>query len=282
MRSKEFAHDYRYFPDPDLLPVTVLEPIVEEVRRSMPELPAAKVARFMRDYAITPYDAGVLTGDRALADYFEAAVRAGAPAKTAANWIAVELLRRLNDVGKDIAECPVAPAALADLLKQVESGKITAASGKKVFATMFESGQERGGNYRRRRAGANQRRRRDRKDRARGRGEESGQRGEISQRKRRRVQVFRGPGDARDARPGKSAARERSVEASAFGIVTGLRPPDREPTCSKKATKHRIFEATADDGRTVSSVRLSRQSLHAVLFPESQHSRLNERSVRVS
>jgi aspartyl-tRNA(Asn)/glutamyl-tRNA(Gln) amidotransferase subunit B len=141
MRSKEFAHDYRYFPDPDLLPVTVPEPMVEQVRRSMPELPAAKVARFIRDYAITPYDAGVLTGNRALADYFESAVGAGAAAKTTANWIAVELLRRLNDLGKDIAECPVSPAALAELIKRVESGSITAASGKKVFAKMFESGK---------------------------------------------------------------------------------------------------------------------------------------------
>jgi aspartyl-tRNA(Asn)/glutamyl-tRNA(Gln) amidotransferase subunit B len=141
MRSKEFAHDYRYFPDPDLLPVAVLEPIVADVRGAMPELPAAKVARFVGDYAITPYDAGVLTGAKPLADYFEAAVKAGAPAKSAANWIAVELLRRLNDLGKDITECPVAPGALADLLKQVESGKITAASGKKVFAAMFETGK---------------------------------------------------------------------------------------------------------------------------------------------
>ncbi len=141
MRSKEFAHDYRYFPDPDLLPVTVLEGIVAEVSTAMPELPAAKVERFTSDYAITPYDAGVLTGTKALADYFEAAVKAGAPAKAAANWIAVELLRRLNDLGKDITECPVAPGALADLLKQVESGKITAASGKKVFVTMFETGK---------------------------------------------------------------------------------------------------------------------------------------------
>ena len=121
--------------------MTVLEGIVAEVSTAMPELPAAKVERFTSDYAITPYDAGVLTGTKALADYFEAAVKAGAPAKAAANWIAVELLRRLNDLGKDITECPVAPGALADLLKQVESGKITAASGKKVFVTMFETGK---------------------------------------------------------------------------------------------------------------------------------------------
>jgi aspartyl-tRNA(Asn)/glutamyl-tRNA(Gln) amidotransferase subunit B len=99
------------------------------------------VARFLRDYGVTPYDAGVLTATRALADYFEAAVRAGAPAKTACGWISIELLRRLHDAGKDIADSPVAPADLAGLLGRVERGEITAASGKKVFATMFETGK---------------------------------------------------------------------------------------------------------------------------------------------
>jgi aspartyl-tRNA(Asn)/glutamyl-tRNA(Gln) amidotransferase subunit B len=141
MRSKEFAHDYRYFPDPDLLPVAVSEATLAEVRREMPELPAAKRARFQSGYGISPYDVGVLTDTRALADYFEGATRAGAPPKSAASWISVELLRRLNDAGKDISDCPVAPAALAELLAKIEKGEITAASGKKVFATMFDTGQ---------------------------------------------------------------------------------------------------------------------------------------------
>jgi len=141
MRSKEFAHDYRYFPDPDLLPITVSEATIRQVRQEMPELPAAKLARFLRDYGITPYDAGVLTASHPLADYFEAAAKAGAPAKAAANWIGVELLRRLNDAGQDITECPLPAGALAELLKKVESGEITAASGKKVFAKMFETGK---------------------------------------------------------------------------------------------------------------------------------------------
>src|ERR1019366_567290 len=97
MRSKEFAHDYRYFPDPDLLPVAVSAATIEEVRRTMPELPDAKLSRFSRDYGIAPYDAGVLTATRALAHYFETVVEAGAPAKAAAGWISIELLRRLND-----------------------------------------------------------------------------------------------------------------------------------------------------------------------------------------
>jgi aspartyl-tRNA(Asn)/glutamyl-tRNA(Gln) amidotransferase subunit B len=142
MRSKEFAHDYRYFPDPDLLPLISTPALVEEIQREMPELPDAKHARFVNDYGIAAYDAGVLTATRALADYFEAVLRAGAPAKAAASWISVELLRRLKDAGKQIADCPVEPAALAELLGIVERGEITAASGKKVFATMFDSGKK--------------------------------------------------------------------------------------------------------------------------------------------
>jgi len=141
MRSKEFAHDYRYFPDPDLLPLSAPEKLVTEVRAKMPELPDVRRARFLREYGVTPYDAEVLTATRALADYFEASVRAGAPAKSAANWISTELLRRLNEAGKEIEDCPVAPVALAELLAKIESAEITAASGKKVFATMFDTGK---------------------------------------------------------------------------------------------------------------------------------------------
>jgi aspartyl-tRNA(Asn)/glutamyl-tRNA(Gln) amidotransferase subunit B len=104
-------------------------------------LPAAKQARFLRDYAITPYDAGVLTATRPLAGYFEDVVKAGAPAKSAANWIQTELLRRLKDAGKDIAESPVTPAALAELVRMVEASKITGAVGKKVFGKMFDTGK---------------------------------------------------------------------------------------------------------------------------------------------
>src|SRR6202163_3486618 len=141
MRSKEKAHDYRYFPEPDLLPVHINAAWQEEVRRSLPELPAAKRTRFVTAYGITPYDAEVLTGTQALADYFEVIAKAGASPKNAANWIQTELLRRLNDSGKEIGASPVSPTALAELLKLVESGQITGAVGKKVFATMFETGR---------------------------------------------------------------------------------------------------------------------------------------------
>jgi aspartyl-tRNA(Asn)/glutamyl-tRNA(Gln) amidotransferase subunit B len=141
MRSKEFAHDYRYFPDPDLLPVHVNPAWLGEIGRQMPELPTARRERFVRQYGLSAYDAGVLTATRELAGYFEGVVAAGAPAKPAASWMGTELLRRLNDSGRDIQASPVSPAALAALIGRVESGAITGASGKKVFAAMFDTGK---------------------------------------------------------------------------------------------------------------------------------------------
>jgi aspartyl-tRNA(Asn)/glutamyl-tRNA(Gln) amidotransferase subunit B len=141
MRSKEKAHDYRYFPEPDLLPVHVSAAWSEEVRHSLPELPEAKRARLISQYHITPYDAEVLATDAELANYFEAAAKGGASGKNTANWMQTELLRRLNDSGKAIGESPVSAVALGELVKLVESGGITGAIGKKVFATMFETGR---------------------------------------------------------------------------------------------------------------------------------------------
>jgi aspartyl-tRNA(Asn)/glutamyl-tRNA(Gln) amidotransferase subunit B len=140
MRSKEKAHDYRYFPEPDLLPVHVSAAWREEIRGALPELPEAKQQRFVREYGITDYDAEVLTGSQALANYFESVAKAGS-AKSAANWMQTELLRRLNDSGKEIDASPVSPSALAEMLKLLESGQITGAVGKKVFASMFETGR---------------------------------------------------------------------------------------------------------------------------------------------
>ncbi len=137
MRSKEFAHDYRYFPEPDLLPVRVSEAWKAEIQKTMPELPDAKRARFISQYCIAPYDAGVLSDTRERADYFEAVVKAGAPPKSAANWIETELLRRLNDAGKEVGESPVKPSDLADLLRLVDTGRITATSGKKLIEKIF-------------------------------------------------------------------------------------------------------------------------------------------------
>ena len=141
MRSKEFAHDYRYFPDPDLLPVHVSTNWLTEIQRDMPELPAARRRRFEQEHGLSDYDAGVLIASRALGDYFEAVIRAGGPSKASAGWIQTELLRRLNESGQPVEASPVSPAALAGLLAQIEAGNITGASGKKVFAAMFENGK---------------------------------------------------------------------------------------------------------------------------------------------
>ncbi len=141
MRSKEFAHDYRYFPEPDLLPLKVSAAWRDEIAGTLPELPEAKRQRFVSEFGITPYDAEVLASTRALAAYFEGVVAAGASPKPAANWIQVELLRQLNEAGKEITESPVPPPELSALISKVEKGEINAATGKKVFARMFETGK---------------------------------------------------------------------------------------------------------------------------------------------
>src|SRR5713226_2993443 len=141
MRSKEKAHDYRYFPEPDLLPVHISAAWRDEVLRTLPELPEAKRARFVSSYAITPYDAEILTNTQALADYFESVVKAGAPGKAASNWIVTELIGWLKDKKIPFQASPITPVALAELVKMIEASEITGAVGKKVFATMFESGR---------------------------------------------------------------------------------------------------------------------------------------------
>jgi aspartyl-tRNA(Asn)/glutamyl-tRNA(Gln) amidotransferase subunit B len=145
MRSKELAHDYRYFPEPDLPPVSpVPSEFVENVRKGMGELPDARRTRFGAEYGTTTYDAEVLTATRALGNYYEAVVKAGAPAKPAANWIITELLRWLNEAGVEIADCRVTPGGLAELVKLVEAGTVTAQTGKRAFALMFGTGKSAG------------------------------------------------------------------------------------------------------------------------------------------
>ena len=141
MRSKEEAHDYRYFPEPDLPPVVVLESRVAEARTAMPELPAARRARVAAQYGLPAYDAAELTRTRAAADYFEAVVAAGAAPKPAANWVMGELSRLLNTAGIAIEAAPVAPAALARLIALVEGGTINASTAKGVLEQMWASGR---------------------------------------------------------------------------------------------------------------------------------------------
>ena len=141
MRSKEEAHDYRYFPEPDLPPLVVDEARIEAVRATMPELPEARRKRFVAEYAIPEYDAGVLTQSAELADYFEAVARDAANPKGASNWIMGELLRTLKERSASIAEVPLAPGKLAGLIRLVENGTISSSIGKDVFAKMYESGR---------------------------------------------------------------------------------------------------------------------------------------------
>jgi aspartyl-tRNA(Asn)/glutamyl-tRNA(Gln) amidotransferase subunit B len=141
MRSKEEAHDYRYFPEPDLLPLLVDTARVEAVRESMPELPEARRRRFVAEYAIPEYDAGVLTQSAQLADYYEAVARAAGNPKAASNWVMGELLRTLNERGSAIGDTPLAPDALAGLIDLVERGTISSSIAKDVFARMYDTGR---------------------------------------------------------------------------------------------------------------------------------------------
>ena len=140
MRTKESAHDYRYFPDPDLVPVKS-EVLLEEARTRVPELPKAKRARFVEQYQVSSYDAGVLADDLDVAKYFETAAKGAKKPKNVANWILNDLQSALSSASKTISDCPIPPAALDELVNLIESGKISGKQAKEVFAEMFASGK---------------------------------------------------------------------------------------------------------------------------------------------
>jgi aspartyl-tRNA(Asn)/glutamyl-tRNA(Gln) amidotransferase subunit B len=142
MRSKEQAHDYRYFPDPDLLPLRVPPEMVERIRAALPELPAQKKERFVSEFGIPSYDAGVLTASRDLAAYFEETVSLFPNPKMVSNWIMTELMRQLKGEETGILGCPITPAQLADLLKLIDNGTISGKIAKTVFEDMFVSGAD--------------------------------------------------------------------------------------------------------------------------------------------
>ena len=144
MRSKEDAHDYRYFPDPDLLPLELEESFVEECRASLPELPDAKRARYVDALGISAYNAAVLTAEVETARWFEALLDEGAEAKQASNWVMSELFGALNRLGKSIEESPVSPAQAAELLKLVADGTLSGSLAKQVFEKMLETGDSAG------------------------------------------------------------------------------------------------------------------------------------------
>ena len=141
MRGKEEAHDYRYFPDPDLLPLVIDEEWIERVRRSLPELPDARCARFVEQYGLPAYDAGVLTAERELADYFEACLKVFPQAKPVSNWIMGPLLGLLNSTGLGIDRSPIPPGELTGLLQLIDEGAISAKTAKTVFDEMAASGK---------------------------------------------------------------------------------------------------------------------------------------------
>jgi aspartyl-tRNA(Asn)/glutamyl-tRNA(Gln) amidotransferase subunit B len=143
MRSKENDYDYRYFPDPDLLPLELDVAWVEEVRRGLPELPDAKKARFVSELGLSPYDADVLVAEQSHADYFEAAAK-GRDAKLVANWVTGELFAALNKLGADIEQSPVSAAALGELLDLIRDNTISGRIAKDVFAAMLETGKSAG------------------------------------------------------------------------------------------------------------------------------------------
>jgi aspartyl-tRNA(Asn)/glutamyl-tRNA(Gln) amidotransferase subunit B len=142
MRSKEDAHDYRYFPEPDLPPLVVSREWVAQARAALPELPAERRRRFVSEYALPVYDAGVLTQERDVADYFEAAARASGSAKAVSNWVMTDVLRKLKEGGGGIAACPVGPAALAGLVRLIDEGRISGKIAKDVFERMWATGEE--------------------------------------------------------------------------------------------------------------------------------------------
>jgi aspartyl-tRNA(Asn)/glutamyl-tRNA(Gln) amidotransferase subunit B len=142
MRSKEEAHDYRYFPEPDLPPLAAPPEWVEEARRSLPELPAERRRRFESEYALPPYDASVLTQERQVADYYEAAARASGAPKAVSNWVMTEVLRKLKEDDRPLAASPVGPEALAGLVRLVDAGTISGKTAKEVFERMWASGEE--------------------------------------------------------------------------------------------------------------------------------------------
>jgi aspartyl-tRNA(Asn)/glutamyl-tRNA(Gln) amidotransferase subunit B len=142
MRSKEEAHDYRYFPEPDLVPIVVPNETIETIRKSIPELPDAKRERFVRDYGLPEYDADMLTQSRAMAAYFEEATGLSKQPKVVSNWMMGELMRLLNAEGREIEDSPVKPGRMAGMIKMISDGTISTKIAKTVFEEMYKSGKD--------------------------------------------------------------------------------------------------------------------------------------------
>ncbi|MBP1752412.1 MAG: aspartyl/glutamyl-tRNA(Asn/Gln) amidotransferase subunit [Geobacteraceae bacterium] len=142
MRGKEEAHDYRYFPDPDLVPLVIGDDWVEEIRGTLPELPDVKRQRYVAEFGLPEYDAEVLSASREIAEYFEACAALYPQAKTISNWVMGEVLRALKEDGREIADCPATPRLLTDMLQLIEKGTISGKIAKTVFEEMYKTGKE--------------------------------------------------------------------------------------------------------------------------------------------
>ena len=140
MRSKEEAHDYRYFPDPDLLPLKISDDFIKKIKANLPELPDAKKERFINDYGLSSYDAGVLVSEKAIADYFEKAAK-GRDSKIIANWVIGDLFALLNKTNKTIEDTPILPESLGELIDFIQDGTISGRIAKEVFESMAVSGK---------------------------------------------------------------------------------------------------------------------------------------------
>jgi len=140
MRTKEEAHDYRYFPEPDLVPIVVSKEWIEEILASLPELPDGKKERFMSEYGLPDHDADFLTAEKATAQWFEATVKEGVNPKSVSNWMMSELMRLLNEESRSIEECPLRPGQLAEMLKLIDNGMISGKIAKNVFEEMYRTG----------------------------------------------------------------------------------------------------------------------------------------------
>lgn len=142
MRTKEEAHDYRYFPEPDLVPMAISRNVIDEIKAGLPELPDLKRQRFVAQYGLPEYDAELLTSEIALADWYESAVEKGGQPKAVSNWMMGEMSRLLNEAGKSIEDCPMQPGQLAGMLSLLENGTISGKIAKTVFEEMFRTGKD--------------------------------------------------------------------------------------------------------------------------------------------
>ena len=249
MRSKEFAHDYRYFPEPDLLPLVITEEWKAQVRRSLPELPDARRQRFIREYALPEYDAGQLTLSRPLADYFEEVAKESGEPKLAANWVLSELLHLLKEANREITESPVSAAHLAELLRLIAKGSVSGKMAKDILAEMFSTGKTAGELVSEKGLAqitdADQIAEVARADHRR----ESQASGAISQRQDGHAGLVRGTGDEGHARPGQSPNGARVVEERiGIGIsrqlsVVGFRMQAVGGTNSKSKVENRKLRA---------------------------------------